>query len=249
MARATICACGKTRRASQQTPGGHLNYGITTENRGNIATHAWLTDTLPAGTSFIESYVRDEATGNWQLIEPETVTADYVVWDLGIVPVNAQVQIQVTLDIDAAATPGVIENCVEIGGSFLENTPADNADCAECIIYPAGPNLRVTKWHEWHDNVGRLQYAFDVQNIGDTTIDEVFITDTLPARCHVQRQLVDGTAGSPGNVAFTDNSGSGELLWELERLEPGWGLTSLLRDERGQSRRANALVHQHHRST
>ncbi|MBN2391292.1 MAG: DUF11 domain-containing protein [Anaerolineae bacterium] len=211
---------------SQQTPGGHQNYGISFNNRGNIATHAWLTDTLPEGTSLraLNTWVQSGNIGWWEPIEPATITEDYVVWDLGMVPVNENAGLMLEVDIDETATPGPITNCAEIGGDFLENTPANNTHCAESMVYPEGPNLRVTKWHEWRDNYGRLQYVFDVQNVGDMTINNVLITDTLPADATFNgNRWWEGWF--PWNVTFTDDSGNGQLLWELEQIDPGWSLT------------------------
>ena len=66
-------------------PGGWIRYGASWWNAGNTAVHAWLTDTLPPGTSY-------QSGSGWHhddyRFEPVTVTDEYAVWDLGGVGVS-----------------------------------------------------------------------------------------------------------------------------------------------------------------
>lgn len=206
-----------------QTPGGTLDFSINYENQGNIATHAWLTDTLPEGTSYQPGSAGYWAPGGPVAMEPVTITGDSIVWDLGSVPVNEYMDFWFSADIDAGVAPGTTTtNCITIGGRFVDVAPENNTACATGTIFPAGANLAVSKAHEWYDNYGRLQYSIDAMNIGNTTINNVLVTDTLPSDAAFSGNWwTEG--GFPANINFTDNSGTtGQLIWELERMEPGW---------------------------
>ena len=84
-------------------PGGWLNYGVNYWNAGNTATHAQITDTLPPGTS----YQPGSGWGNDdEPFEPVEITADYVVWDLGVVEVNDGFGFSFGLDISPTVPTG-----------------------------------------------------------------------------------------------------------------------------------------------
>jgi uncharacterized repeat protein (TIGR01451 family) len=98
----------------------------------------------------------------------------------------------------------------------LDTWPFDDKSCAEVRINSTGSNVSVSKraWWNWE---GRLQYEIRFRNLGTTTLNNLVITDILPA----------GTSFS-GNwwhnfwedVQFSQDGD--ELSWTLSRLEPEW---------------------------
>jgi uncharacterized repeat protein (TIGR01451 family) len=197
-------------------PGGYIRYGANWWNAGNIVTHAWLTDTLPAATSY-------QPGSGWHNdgypFEPNLVTGEYAVWDLGVVQVNRGRGLDFSLDVSDTVAPGtVLTNCVAVGITATESTPWDNTACVAETINKPGPNLRVRKEHQWYGD-NQLHYEINFENIGTETIYNVAITDTYPISTSFH-----GDWGHDfwENVDFTPNPTAGQLMWSLDRLEPGW---------------------------
>jgi uncharacterized repeat protein (TIGR01451 family) len=202
------------------TPGGTANYHVRAENRGNSAVNAWLTDTLPTGTSYQPGSAGYGHWGSWTPLEPVEVTGNYVVWDLGTLGVGESLALDFNVDVDANAVTGTITNCVTLGSAEAESTSYDNEACVAHRLYPDGPNLAVTKNHWWNGD-GQLGYNIHVQNMGDQTLNDVVVTDTYPLSTTFNGNW--GMGGYPVHVGFTHNATDGQVIWTLERIEPGWG--------------------------
>jgi uncharacterized repeat protein (TIGR01451 family) len=196
-------------------PGGRIRYGANYWNAGNVATQAWITDALLPGTSYRPGSAHDH---DGQPFEPIEVTADYVVWDLGVVPVNDGFGFDFTLDVSDTVTPAtVLTNCVTVGITATEDTPWDNTACVTETINASGPNLRVRKWREWYGD-GQLGYRIHFENIGNQTVSDVWITDTLP---------LSTTWDGGWDMDFdwgrlvSDTQSSDLLRWQFSELYPG----------------------------
>jgi len=197
-------------------PGGEIDYHVSYNNQGNIATHAWITDELPSGTSYRPGSAREEGGG--PPFPPTTVTEDYVVWDLGVVGVNEGFGFDFTFDISDTLTPGdVLTNCATVGITATEETPWDNYDCVATTIYSAGlPNLYVTKESsDYEPGHGNINYHIGFGNYGNQTVYNVHITDTFPISTTHGGHDIHWGAGP-----FTDTTIT-ELLVVFESIEPG----------------------------
>lgn len=195
-------------------PGGQIQYHIGVHNGGNMPAHFWLTDTLPAGTTFAEATIW---TGSTEVaFPPDYVDGDLVYWDIGILEPGEGLDIQLRLDIEESTLPGTsLINCAEIAIDGDDNYPYDNEACVEDAVRAAGPNLRLRKEAQWE---GTDQIRFDVyfENVGNTTLHDVVLTDTLPA---------DTTF--TGNwwhwfwyeIQFSDQGD--ELVWTISQIDPG----------------------------
>ena len=205
-------------------PDGWINYHVSYKNQGNIATHAWITDELPSGTSYRPGSARERSGG--PPFPPITVTEDYVVWDLGIVGVNEGFGFDFTLDISDTLTPGqVLTNCATVGITATEETPWDNYDCIATTIYTAGvPNLYVIKQHqdEYQPGNGNINYRIQLGNYGNQTVYNVHLTDTFPISTTSypwENWPQVNWWGSPPTV--TSNYTDSQWLFLFERIEPG----------------------------
>lgn len=196
-------------------PGGWAGYHVNFWNTGNLQVQAWITDTLPAGTSYqAGSAFFDDGTP----FEPAIITAEYLVWSLGDLPVDDGAAFNFTLNLDPALTPGtVIENCAHIGGDFPALTPWDDTSCVSETVNNHGPNLRVFKQHFWNGE-GQLGYELRFENVGDEPVDNVWVTDTLP----------DWTAwdgywdmGFDWNRLIDQDLQDHQLRWKFSTLYPG----------------------------
>ena len=198
-------------------PGGEIYYSIDYRNEGNSAVHVWVTDTLPTGTSFDESWRHG---WSWNPLQPATVTDEYVVWDLGVVGVNEGDGFGVQLNISSTVSPGdVLTNCATVGITETEDTPLDNESCVATTIYTGGlPNLYVTKSlrENYEPGHGNINYRIRFGNFGDQTVYDVHLTDTLPVSTSLGWYNVDWWGSQ-----YTDTTPSGELLILFERIEAG----------------------------
>jgi uncharacterized repeat protein (TIGR01451 family) len=166
----------------QLVPGGWINYHIHYRNQGNQAVHAWVTDTLPAGTTYQPGSAQQMNGG--PKFPPLLIDGSTIVWDLGTIEVNAGFGLDFSIDVSNAITPGtILTNCATIDpeGAAPDDTPWDNTACDAETINDHGPNLRVIKSGSWDEkDYQRLYYDAQFQNIGDQQIDNVWLTETLP---------------------------------------------------------------------
>jgi uncharacterized repeat protein (TIGR01451 family) len=162
-------------------PGGWVNYFIDYHNDGNVATHAWITDTLPSGLSYEYAHWGGGQPGENELLPDPTIVGDQLIWDLGEVPVGDGRWFHIQAYISDTVVPGTtITNWVTVGLDGDEVWPDNNTDYQAITTNDPGPNLRVSKWHDW-DGDWRLNYTVRFENVGDESISDVWITDTLPA--------------------------------------------------------------------
>jgi uncharacterized repeat protein (TIGR01451 family) len=194
-----------------------VEYNVYLRNHGNMATQTTITDTFPAGTSFVEAYI-------WTPLQnipfpPAYVDDEIAVWDIGVLEPGEWMNFNLRLAIGAAVEPGtVITNCASIGVDGSERSPYDNADCVVDAVYEPGPNLRVYKEYQWNWQ-GQLQYGINFYNLGTTTLYDVTITDTLPMSTAFNGNWWHWFGEG---IQFTDNYTDGQLIWTISRLEPTW---------------------------
>jgi len=203
----------------QLVPGGQLAYSVNYQNNGNAPVDGsiFITDTLPAGTSFNSAWYHDQ-NGNQHPFTPISITADRVVWEITHMELGNGYNFEVMLDIDESAVPGTdFTNTVEISPQPVEDSYDDNTTSVTETIFDHGPNLRVQKWHNWNGD-GQLGYQINFENIGDQNADDVWITDTLP-----EYTTWDGWWDMNfdwGRFESQDHS-NGELTWNLSEIYPG----------------------------
>jgi uncharacterized repeat protein (TIGR01451 family) len=199
---------------SSLAPGGWAAYNIRYDNQGNSAVHAWLTDTLPAGTSF------SEASHEGEPFTPTVTGAGYVAWDLGMVDVADGDGIDIELSIDSGVTPGtVITNCAAVGITQTEDSPWDNTSCLAATVYSAGmPNLGVYKAvNNYRPGDGNIEYRLYFGNSGDQTVSNVTLTDTFPASTSFDGYNLSNWDSS----RYTTTESATDLVIAFDQLEPG----------------------------
>ena len=138
-------------------------YTISVKNDGDrIASAVVLTDTLPAGMSYVSANP-----------EPSEVGNGTVVWSLGDLEAGADpVTVELTLSADA------------VGGqtntaSALSTEGFTGADAAATMVVPG--SLIVTKTGPATANITDIvNYEITVTNDGEGALTDVTVTDTLP---------------------------------------------------------------------
>ncbi|HEV8552323.1 MAG TPA: IPTL-CTERM sorting domain-containing protein [Casimicrobiaceae bacterium] len=184
---------------------GSVSYTLTYQNTGTAtATGVTLTDTLPAGATFVTA-----SNGG---IESSGV----VTWNLGDLDPGVSGTVQVTLIPGAAGT--LVNNASITCGAC--NTPLASASTA------AG-GLLVTKHTTTPTAVagGSATYVIDVDNTSGSAIAGVTVTDTLPpgfSYASTTSLVNDGVA----TVASTSPAaGDTALVWGTFTIQPGKRLT------------------------
>ncbi len=199
-------------------PGGWVNYFIWYGNQGNTAVHVWVTDTVPPGLSYDFALWGGGQPGENTPLPDPTIVGDQIIWDLGELPVGGSRWFHVQMNItDTLSAGDIITNCAAIGIDGAESTPEDNRDCFAGVLRPSGPNLSVTK-ESWWNGDGQLGYRIYFYNLGDETISDVWITDTLPADT-----TWDGwwNLNFDGNRLAEQSLTSNVLAWRFSELYPG----------------------------
>lgn len=210
----------------QLVAGGQISYGIRLYNDGNTPVNSTirLTDTLPAHTSFDSAWRHDDQ-GSIPWI-PVEITADYVVWEINGLQNGFNHDWEVILNIDNAAPSGAdLVNTASVTLLPDEDNDEDNESIWLETLNPPGPNLRVRKHGEWdgHDpNSRHANYWISLENIGNTRVDGVMISDNYPADMTMDEgfdtewwRLTD-FQHDPGNQQFTavyDYLYPGETTW------------------------------------
>jgi uncharacterized repeat protein (TIGR01451 family) len=210
---------GKNTNNGVRVPGGWISYHIDYRNQGNAVAQAWLTDTLPPGTTYQPNSAREQNGG--LPVPPTLVTGEYVVWDLGLLGLNQDYSFDFALDVDNAVTPGtILTNCATIGLAAPDDTPGDNHSCAAETINDHGPNLRVRK-NSWWNGDSQLSYRAQFENSGDAPVSTLRLTDTYPLGISIQPGSIGWDNWMP-NVTFTDNYTDGQLILEIPDFQSGW---------------------------
>ncbi|WP_153558795.1 COG1361 S-layer family protein [Roseimaritima sediminicola] len=179
---------------AEVAPGGNLTYSITVSNAAgpSDATGLVITDTLPAGTTFVSGTVNGQAA---------TVNGNVVTFDAGTLAAGDDVTATLVVTVAADAT-GTLSNTASVTAAENEANTANNSDTADTLLVP-DVDLAVQK------NVsataaqvgGQLTYTITVTNQGTSTATSVTAADTLPAG-------VTFVSGSGPDGALTANGQS-----------------------------------------
>lgn len=200
-------------------PGGWIEYSVNVHNRGNVPLTVRLTDTLPAGVTYQEGSAYFWADSDEGELPPVVAAGDQLVWDAGLLEVNRGLNLSFRVDVDQLLPVGTeLNNCIlGAGAGGQDYTLFNNQSCAQVTINPPGSNLVVEKrveWNNWHN----LRYTIDFYNTGSQTIQDVWVTDTLP---------ISTTWEGWWNMGFdwgrlVSNTQTSRLLrWQFSELFPG----------------------------
>ena len=202
----------------QLVQGGHAFYNLSYSNDGNLTQPSVrLTDTLPAGTTFVTSTV-DLNWGDSSPMPPLYQSGGVVAWDLGALPPGHSGRIKVELALGGVQAGATITNTAEIRGLDADRSWRNNQSVAVNHVNGPGANLRLRKNSYW-EGQNRIRFELQFENVGTTAVENVRITDTLPSEL-----VFNGDWWRNGccdlNMSF--DPATHQIVWTTSRLEPAW---------------------------
>lgn len=190
----------KTSSPNPVVVGQQLVYTITVENTGlGEATNVVVTDTLPANVNFIDV---NSSQGN------STETGGIVTTDLGTLPPGKIATILITV---VPTTPGLITN---IAATTSNETPEPIITTTDTIVESLPPPILIIEKIATPNPVvigNQLTYTINVKNIGQSTANNVVVTDVLPANV-----VIDSVTTSKGSSTVA----SGVVTANIGTLDP-----------------------------
>ncbi len=162
------------------TAGNNLTYTITVTNAGpSNATTAALSDTLPAGTTFVSL----AAPGGWSCTTPAVGgTGTVSCSNASMTPGSAVFTL--TVGVNANVANGtVLTNTATASSATTDPTPGNNSATATTTVTGLSADLSLTKTDS-PDPVTAgtdLTYTITVNNAGPDSASSVSVSDTLPA--------------------------------------------------------------------
>ncbi|BDZ41754.1 hypothetical protein GCM10025865_10530 [Paraoerskovia sediminicola] len=168
-------ASGTPQDTGEVLVGDEATFRVTATNNGPFAgTDVTLTDTLPAGLT----YVPGSSSGDG------TYDAATGVWDIGALAVNASA----TYDfVVTGSTLGTYTNVATLTTSTPTDTvSSNNEDSATLTVRGPRADLAVTKQVDGQDSttakVGdTVTYTIEATNDGADPVEDVVVTDAIPA--------------------------------------------------------------------
>ena len=185
---------------SPVTAGTNLTYTIVATNAGpSTATNATVTDTLPAGTTFVSagSTAGCSATG-------QTVTCP-----VGTLTVAGNSTATIVASV-APATRGALANTASVAATESDPNTANNSATANTTVN-ASADLAITKTATPNPVVlgNNVTFTITLTNNGPSTATSVTTTDTLPANISfVSATLSQGTCTLPPAATLVCNIGT-----------------------------------------
>lgn len=189
----------KTDEVDPVVLGGDITYHVNVSNEGGSpATNVVVSDTLPAGTTFVSVTPSAGCSGP---------VAGVLSCSIGTLAAGAWYDLEIVV---SAGSIGVKTNTASATTEEFERDTQDNSDSEDTLVVPAPlVDLAITK-----DDVAdpvfvgqNITYLINVTNVGTTAAENVTITDTLPAGVTLLSVTPPtGCSRSPGQ--FTCNIGT-----------------------------------------
>lgn len=166
----------------------NLTYTMAITNHGpSSATGIKITNTIPAGASFISSSRPYSITTNNQVIQ-----------DIGSLAKDASMTVTLVI---APTNTGGAANIVVVGGNEADPNPDNNTSVVPTTVIPASADLAIAVAGAPNPVLvnGVLTYTITVTNNGPATAPAVILTNTLPPG--VSNVVVNNPFGGTTNLS------------------------------------------------
>lgn len=197
-----VIGISKSANTSNATVGDTVAYTLVVTNTGTFPATVTVTDTIPAGTSFVPNSVLINGF--------PSATSDPVAGiPIGSVATGATVTVLFSIVIDSLPTPQTISNQGFAAYSFTlpDGRTLTGNSSSNIVTFPvSAPNVAVVKsTTTTATNIGDIiTYSTAVTNQGIETINNVQFTDPIPANTSFvpNSVTVDGTTRTGANPAL-----------------------------------------------
>lgn len=176
-----IIALAKSANTSNATVGDTVTYSVNITNTGNLAANLTLTDTIPAGASFVPNSVLVDG-----VLQPGANPASGIA--VGAVLPGDSVQVTVTLEVTVDALPSPLQLSNTASATYTYSPPdgrvlTGSAVSNTLVIPVSAPNVNVSKSTDAVDAVvgDVITYTIVVANSGIETVNNVVVVDPVPA--------------------------------------------------------------------
>ena len=175
-----VLSITKTDGATSVVRGTQTTYTMVVRNTAagptrGAAHDVVVTDTLPAGLSFVSCAIAAPATGTCGAVG-QVVTAPLS----GVLPAGAQATVNVTATVADAAPDTVTNPAVVTYADVVDNPYRSSTSDVNAVVSSA--DLGITKINAGRFPAGGTgQYTLTVTNNGPSAAPDVTVTDTLPA--------------------------------------------------------------------
>lgn len=152
--------------------GNDITWSITGDNLGpDAATNVTVSDTLPAGVTFVSATGNGWACGN----AANVVTCTRASLGVGAAP-------PISIVATAPTGPATLTNTCTASASENDSTPADSACTTTTVVDPPTSNLEFAKTGPASvASSGQITYSIQGANLGPNAATSVVVTDNLPA--------------------------------------------------------------------
>jgi uncharacterized repeat protein (TIGR01451 family) len=172
-------------------PSGQVTYTLTATNNGpSPATGVSIADTLPAGTSFVESDPAGECTA----------AGGEVTCPVGDLAVGASEEFTIRVAVPFSLGGAVLTNIAEVSGNEADTDPSNDTDEANTTVGPAA-DLELTKIAGAAVRGGEVAFTLVINNRGPSTATGVQVNDPLPAGLSLR-------SATPSQGSCSDAGGS-----------------------------------------
>lgn len=192
-------------------PGALITYEIRLRNRGGMtATDVIVTDTLPAGTSYLNQ------TPDW----PFRRAGNSGIWQISALPPDGVSILTLTARVTVAVEPGEwLINHITATAATPELNSADNEGAWETRVQTPTADLSLSKiGPETLLSSDPFTYVLTVSNLGPSYAYSPLLTDALPS----QVRLLSYTTSVP--ISPIEEA----LVWSLPSLAPGASVSLVL---------------------
>jgi uncharacterized repeat protein (TIGR01451 family) len=198
--------------------GNNLTYTVTVANNGpSAAASVTLTDTLPAGTTFVSL----TSPGGWSSTTPAVGGTGTVTSTLAsLAPGSASFTLVVNVG-GGVASGTVVSDTATVSSATTDPTPGNNSGTATTTV-SAQADLAITKTDGVTTSTPgtSVTYTITASNAGPSTVTGATVADTLPASISGATWIGVGAGGGSGPA-----SGSGNINASTVNLPAGGSFT------------------------